>query len=70
MAVWYVAYRKGDTIEMQVVPDRTRAVRAALDMLGRAIDVTEVGPMLDHAPKLSGEEIRAIWQKRGSPVPA
>ena len=70
MAVWYVAYRKGDTIEMQVMPDRARAIRAALDMLGRGIDVTKVGPMLDHAPRLSGDEIRAIWRKRRSPVPA
>jgi hypothetical protein len=67
MPTWYVAYRRGRDIAMQVSEGREAAIGSACAFLNRGLDVTEVGPTAgSSAQRLDATAIREIHQLRES----
>jgi hypothetical protein len=46
MSRWYVSYRSGGTTVISIAKSRGKAISTAWEMLGRGIDVQEIGPLL------------------------
>ncbi len=63
---WYIAIRTPAGIRMAIAPDRDAAVKQACDMLGDGVHVTEIGPMIEDAPKLTADELLALVSIRNA----
>ena len=66
MRTWYVAYRKGRDIAMQVTEDREAAITTACALLNWGIDVTEVGPTVGSSGRLDAMALREIYYNRAT----
>jgi hypothetical protein len=63
MPTWYVTYRRGRHMAMQVTEGREAAIDAACALLSRGMDVTEVTPAAGpRAARLDAMAIREIYQ--------
>jgi hypothetical protein len=63
---WYVAYRVANGTAMDVAKDRDEAIDRACAMLGRQVDVQEVGPMVEppEGKVIGPTEIRDMQKTR------
>ena len=67
MPTWYVIYRRGRQMAMQVTEGREAAIDTACALLNRGRDVTEVTPAAGpRAARLDAMAIHEIYQLRES----
>jgi hypothetical protein len=66
MSSWYVSYWGGCATVMSVARSRDEAIRMACGMLGRGLDVKEIGPLdgMRDGNVINAVEIRKLQKMR------